>query len=101
MSLQILNTQQVRDKMSQPQDVTLLDIRDPESYSAGHINSAQTINDLDVEQFASTEDKDKTLILYCYHGFASQSAAQWFIEKGFTDVYSMEGGFAAWSDTNT
>jgi len=40
--------------------------------------------------------KNIPLIVYCYHGNSSKSAAHYFCENGFTQVYSMDGGFEAW-----
>lgn len=76
--------------------VTIIDIRDPQSYSAGHITDAQLIGNTNVEQFVADSDKDKPLLVYCFHGHSSQSAAEFFSANGFADVYSMDGGFAAW-----
>ena len=80
-------------------DITIIDIRDLESYQEAHINKAQCVNDSNLEQFLTKADKDQILICYCYHGFSSQPAAQFFEANGFKNVYSMEGGFEAWRIT--
>jgi len=36
------------------------------------------------------------VLLYCYHGNASQTYGQMFADFGFAEVYSLDGGFAAW-----
>jgi thiosulfate sulfurtransferase len=36
------------------------------------------------------------LLVYCYHGNMSQSAAAYFGEQGFEEAYSMDGGFSDW-----
>jgi len=35
----------------------------------------------------------------CYHGNSSQSAAAYLISQGFSDVYSLDGGFELWRGT--
>ena len=77
-------------------NVTIVDIRDQESYEAAHIKNALTVNDKNVESFIRGTDKNKPLICYCYHGFSSQSAAEYFKQNGFKEVYSVEGGFEKW-----
>ena len=77
-------------------NVTIIDVRDPNSYSVGHINSAIHAADIDIEAFVVEEDKEKPLLVYCYHGHSSQSAAEYFIENGFANVYSLDGGYTAW-----
>jgi thiosulfate sulfurtransferase len=33
----------------------------------------------------------------CYHGHSSQGAAQFMLQQGFAEVYSMDGGFTEWA----
>ena len=75
---------------------TIVDIRDPASYQAGHIPNAIHLSDNTVEKFISDTDKNKPLVVYCYHGISSQGAAAYFSEQGFKEVSSMIGGFEAW-----
>ncbi|MEE8060027.1 MAG: thiosulfate sulfurtransferase GlpE [Pseudomonadales bacterium] len=77
-------------------DVTLVDIRDKISFNNGHIQGASHLDNSTVEAFIEATDSDKPLIVYCYHGNNSLSAAQFFSEKEFRDVYSMDGGFEMW-----
>ena len=75
---------------------TIVDIRDPASYQAGHIPNAIHLSDNTVEKFLSDTDKNKQLIVYCYHGISSQGTAAYFTEQGFKEVSSMIGGFEGW-----
>jgi len=76
--------------------VTIVDIRDSASFNAGHIPNAIHLSDSTVEQFIIDTDKNKPLVVYCYHGISSQGAAAYFSEKGFNEVSSMTGGFEGW-----
>ncbi len=83
-------------KLIHSQEVTIVDIRDPATYEAAHIEGAVSVGDQNIEEFLRNASKDKPLICYCYHGFSSQNAAQFFTENGFADVYSIDGGFEEW-----
>jgi len=74
----------------------LIDIRDEYAFNEGHIERAQRIDNNNVGDFIATADKAAPLIVCCYHGISSQSAAQFFIEQGFDEVYSLSGGFEGW-----
>jgi len=76
---------------------TIADVRDPGSHQAGNIANSVNIQQDTVEEFLLTTDKDKPLIVYCYHGHSSQGAADYFSEQGFVEVYSIDGGYVAWS----
>ena len=77
-------------------NINIIDIRDSGSYSSGHINNAMHAEDMDIDAFLVEEDKEKPVLIYCYHGVSSQSAAEYFAEHGFSNVYSLEGGYTAW-----
>ena len=76
--------------------VQMVDIRDTASYQAGHIPGSQAINDDTLGEFLSLANKTTALVVCCYHGNSSQNAADFFVEQGFEDVYSLDGGYAAW-----
>ena len=77
-------------------DIYLLDIRDYESFSASHIDGAAHISNNNIDDFVATADKTKTTIIYCYKGISSRDAAQYLCDIGFSDVYSMQGGYGQW-----
>jgi len=77
-------------------EVTIVDVRDSQSYEAAHIEEASFLDDSNVAEFVESADKAIPLIVYCYHGNTSQGAASYFNEQGFEEVYSMDGGFEEW-----
>ena len=77
-------------------NVTVVDIRDPDSYRGAHIQNAVAVNDENIDSFLRQANRSKPLICYCYHGFSSQGAAEYFGQNGFSKVYSIIGGFEEW-----
>lgn len=75
------------------QPVHVVDIRDANSYAAGHIKNAQLLDNQTVSNFINDTAKTETVVVCCYHGNSSKGAAQFFHEQGFQDVYSLDGGF--------
>src|SRR5512142_438657 len=73
-----------------------VDVRDPESFRAAHIPGAVRLHDGNLQEFVRDTDKQKPVIVYCYHGNSSLGAAAYLRENGFKDVTSMSGGFEAW-----
>lgn len=77
--------------------VNIIDIRDEESYKAGHISDAVHMDNANIQAFIDNTDTSIPLIVCCYHGNMSQSAGSYLAEKGFSHVYSLDGGYAQWS----
>jgi len=78
---------------------TFVDVRDPDSYKSAHVPGALHVNDHNVAQFVSEADKERPVIVYCYHGNSSLGGTQYFLNNGFKDVRSMSGGFELWRGT--
>jgi thiosulfate sulfurtransferase len=76
--------------------VTIADVRDPGTFLAGKNENAVNVQQENVEEFLSTTDKTRPLVVYCYHGHSSQGAADHFFSQGCTQVYSVDGGYEAW-----
>ncbi len=74
----------------------ILDTRDIGSYENGHIDGAEFVNDSNIGNFLMSTPKDKPVLIYCYHGNASQVRAQTFTDFRFKKVYSLDGGFEGW-----
>ncbi|NIP99277.1 MAG: thiosulfate sulfurtransferase GlpE [Nitrospinaceae bacterium] len=84
-------------EMIEADSANIVDIRDPLSYKNGHLPSAVPLTDETVEEFIQNTEKARPLIVYCYHGISSQSAAAFLAQQGFHEVYSMKGGYEAWT----
>jgi len=83
-------------QMTIDQSVNIIDIRDEESYKLSHITDATHMDNSSVQAFIEQSDTSIPLIVCCYHGNMSQSAGAYLAEKGFEQVYSLDGGFAEW-----
>jgi len=83
-------------QMIDTKDVTIVDIRDPGSFAAAHVDGAISVNNTNVDEFVTQADHDKPLLVFCYHGHSSQGAADYFAGQGFSEVYSVDGGFEEW-----
>jgi len=78
-------------------DVNIIDIRDLNSFNSGHITDAEHVDNHSLAAFINETDQDVPLIVCCYHGNSSQSAGAYMVEKGFEEVYSLDGGYEQWA----
>lgn len=74
----------------------LVDIRDPQSFAAGHTPGAFHLTNATLQTFMQQNDFDHPVMVMCYHGNSSRGAAQYLLNQGFDAVYSIDGGFEAW-----
>ncbi|WP_396244873.1 thiosulfate sulfurtransferase GlpE [Hafnia paralvei] len=90
-----ISVEQAQQKLQQP-DVVLVDIRDPQSYAAGHATGAFHLTNATLQNFMQNNEFDTPVMVMCYHGNSSRGAAQYLLHQGFEEVYSIDGGFEAW-----
>jgi thiosulfate sulfurtransferase len=91
-----INIKQLNDLMESGKPLHIVDIRDPQSFAAGHIINAKPLDNSNVQDFIANTPKDDHVSVCCYHGNSSQGAAQFLAEQGFTNVSSLDGGFEMW-----
>ena len=92
---------ETRERMSADQRVRLIDVREDNEWQAAHAAGAEHLGkgiiERDIEE--QVPDKATEVILYCGGGFRSALAAEVLQEMGYTNVFSMAGGWKAWTDS--
>jgi rhodanese-related sulfurtransferase len=80
------------------QDALVLDVRDAEEFQKGHILNARNIplSQLDSRHSDIARHKEKPVIVTCESGSRSGPAAAVLRKQGFAQVFSLNGGIAAW-----
>lgn len=81
-------------------DAKLIDVREESEYAAGHVSNAEWLGkgviERDIE--ARHPDKAEPLYLYCGGGFRSALAADNLQKMGYTQVWSIDGGWRTLKD---
>ena len=80
------------------EEFVLADTREESEWAAGHaagaIHLGKGIIERDIEN--AVPDTTKKIVLYCGGGFRSALAADALRKMGYTNVYSLVGGWRAW-----
>lgn len=80
----------------------LIDVREDNEFDAGHAAGARHMSRGIIERdiVQAFPDKSTELVLYCGGGFRSALAADMLQKMGYTNVWSMDGGWQAWKDAD-
>ncbi|MBC3934179.1 rhodanese-like domain-containing protein [Undibacterium rugosum] len=78
----------------------ILDVRNAEEFTAGHLPNAKHIPlpELNNRLKEIEKSKNQVVITVCASGVRSSSAASILAKAGFTQVFSLEGGTNAWRE---
>ncbi|MFM8553200.1 MAG: molybdopterin-synthase adenylyltransferase MoeB [Acidimicrobiales bacterium] len=81
-------------------NVLVLDVREPDEYDQGALPGALHIprGHLEAQIEGKATDRDQEIVVYCAGGVRSAFAAKTLQELGYTNVFSMAGGFGKWKD---
>ena len=90
-----------RDRLTSNPNAKLIDVREDNEWNEAHAAGAEHLGkgiiERDIE--ASVPDKSTELILYCGGGYRSALAADVLQNMGYTNVWSMAGGWKAWKES--
>lgn len=92
---------ETRERMKPNNGVRLIDVREDNEWQAAHAAGAEHLGkgiiERDIEE--KVPDKSTEVILYCGGGFRSALAADVLQQMGYTNVFSMAGGWKAWKES--
>jgi rhodanese-related sulfurtransferase len=82
----------------------VLDVREPQEHEAGHIANdhhiPRGILEFKIGQHPEFQNKQDSIIVYCKTGGRSALATATLQQFGFSNVYSLAGGFDEWVRRN-
>ncbi len=102
-SVTAIEVNDAREFVAQHEDAVILDVRTPVEYKMFHITGSVNVNvqDESFDDMVIALDPNKTYIVHCTKNPAdgrSSRALETLRSLGFTHLYSLEGGYVAWTD---
>ncbi len=95
-----LSVRDVNAKLESQQSFFLVDVREESEWAGGHLPGAihlsKGIIERDIE--ATVADAGAEIICYCGGGYRSALVADNLRKMGYTNVWSMDGGFGGWRE---
>lgn len=92
------SVQDVQKRLADRKPFRLIDVREDREWASGHAQGAEHLGrgviERDIER--AVPEKETEIVLYCGGGFRSALAADSLQKMGYTNVWSMAGGWSAW-----
>jgi hydroxyacylglutathione hydrolase len=83
-------------RMKKKNGVQVVDVRNPDEWSRGHLPGAVHIPLAALPQRVGELDKSLPIVLHCKGGGRSSIAASFLQSQGIADVSNLAGGYEAW-----
>jgi rhodanese-related sulfurtransferase len=90
----------VKAKLDRGERFHLIDVREDHEWTAGRLPGAAHLGKGIIERDVETRYPDPAaeMVLYCGGGFRSALAADALQKMGYTNVWSMDGGYRGWRE---
>jgi adenylyltransferase/sulfurtransferase len=75
---------------------TLIDVREPNEWNAGHLEHALHIPMQQIPARLAEVPREGEVVVYCRMGGRSARVQQFLQEQGYTNVRNLTGGMTAW-----
>jgi glyoxylase-like metal-dependent hydrolase (beta-lactamase superfamily II)/rhodanese-related sulfurtransferase len=97
-TIEQLSVQELKDRLSANTVDTLIDVRRPNEWNAGHIDGARHMPLNHLAEEARTVDSHGRVAVICAGGFRSSIGTSVLERQGFTRISNVVGGMAAWQN---
>ena len=93
-----MSANELKQKMDAREPFELIDVRETYEYEIARIDGARLIPLGEIAERADELRRDRPIVVHCHSGRRSAEAVRLLQQRGFGNIYNLEGGIDAWSD---
>src|SRR5213080_4138138 len=93
-----ISVHDVKRKMDAREAFQLIDVRETFEYEIARIDGAKLIPLGEIADRTDELQREQPIVVHCHSGKRSAQAVRLLQQRGFSNVYNLEGGIDAWSD---
>ena len=93
-----MSAHELKQKMDAREPFELIDVREGFEYEIARIDGARLIPLGEIAERADELPRDRPIVVQCHSGRRSVEAVRLLQQRGFGNIYNLEGGIDAWSD---
>jgi rhodanese-related sulfurtransferase len=83
--------------LAEGSDITLLDVRRPAEFKAGHVPQAKSVELAHLADLTADINREDRVVVMCQSGYRSAAACSLLQKHGFKYVTNVVGGMSAWN----
>ena len=93
-----MSAHELKQKMDAREPFELIDVRETFEYEIARIDGARLIPLGEIAERADELPRNRPIVIHCHSGRRSAEAVRLLQQRGFGNIYNLEGGIDAWSD---
>src|SRR6266853_852479 len=91
-----MSAHELKQKMDARERFELIDVRETFEYEIARIDGARLIPLGEIAERADELPRDRPIVVHCHSGRRSAEAVRLLQQRGFGNIYNLEGGIDAW-----
>ena len=96
MKIEQISVAQMNERLSENANLQFIDVRRAGEFENGHAPRAKNLTLSDLEKLTDNLDSSRPTFVICQGGYRSSAATSILEQKGFTKLYNISSGTAAW-----
>src|SRR5947207_5096454 len=93
-----MSAHELKQKMDAREPFELIDVRETYEYEIARIDGARLIPLREIAERADELQREGPIVIHCHSGQRSAQAVRLLQQRGFANVYNLEGGIDAWAN---
>jgi sulfur-carrier protein adenylyltransferase/sulfurtransferase len=93
-----MSPHELKRRMDAGEPLELIDVREPFEYEIARIDGAKLFPLGEITERLDELKREQPIVVHCHSGKRSAQAVRLLQQRGFANVYNLEGGIDAWSD---
>jgi len=93
-----ISARELKRKIDACEPCELIDVREVFEYEIARINGAKLIPLGEIADRTDELPRERMIVVHCHSGQRSAQAVRLLRQRGFANIYNLEGGIDAWSD---
>src|SRR6266403_1212757 len=93
-----MSAHELKRKMDAREPFELIDVRETFEYEIARIDGAKLIPLREIAERADELQREGPIVIHCHSGQRSAQAVRLLQQRGFANVYNLEGGIDAWAN---
>src|SRR5213595_1387462 len=93
-----MSPHELKRKIDAGEPFELIDVREPFEHETGRIDGANLIPLGEISERLDELSGERPIVVHCHTGKRSAQAVRLLQQRGFANVYNLEGGIDGWSD---
>ena len=96
--INVITPIELKTLLEQHKNTILIDVREKWEYDIVHLEGSILMPVSNFQNLYTRLKKKDNIVVYCHHGIRSMNVCEFLANKGFNNLYDLDGGIEVYAD---